>query len=81
MDTNHAIGGSLIGLGLAALLVRLVWIASPPFNTMAPGRLSAWKAGLVASVAALFCAGAYFLSLPVSPEAAQRMAEEGFRFH
>jgi len=81
MDTNHAIGCSLIGLGLTAFLIRLMWMSSPPFNAMPKGRLAAWRNGLVLTTATMLSLGAFLLSRPVSPEAQQQMAEEGFRFH
>jgi hypothetical protein len=80
MDSSHAGGCSLIGLALTTLLIRLMWMSSPPFNTMAERALSIWKTGLVAATIVMTLAGGYMLSLPVN-EAVRQASEDGFRFH
>lgn len=80
MDGAHAMGCSFLGLALTALMVRLFWISSPPFSTMAPKKLAMSKLLLVSSTVILAISGGYFLSLPVD-EASVAEHESGFRFH
>lgn len=81
MDGNHAIGCSLMGLAFTALLVRVVWMSSPPFNTMPKSKVDTWKYSLVAITVLMAGGGLWLLSLPEDPSIAARNAEEGFQFH
>jgi hypothetical protein len=81
MDGNHAFGCTLIGLALTTLLVRLFWMASPPFSNWDHKKVSTWKTGLVASTALLFAGGTFLLNLPVDPDVANQIADESFRFN
>lgn len=81
MDPNHAMGCSLVGLALTTLLVRMVWMTSPPFNAMVASKLSVWKKALVVSTILMIAGGSWFLSQPIDPAVAARNAEEGFQFH
>ena len=80
MDGNHAIGSTLVGLALTSLLVRLFWMASPPFNRMSVSSLAIYKKGLVVLSLVAMTGGIYLLGLPLDPEVARRVAEESYQF-
>jgi len=70
-----------MGLALTTLMVRLMWLSSPPFNTMPKSKLSVWKLSLVTTTILMACGSIWLLSLPADPSIAARNAEEGFQFH
>ena len=80
MDGNHAIGCTLVGLALTSLLVRLFWMASPPFNRLQEARLALSKKGLVVLSLLTMIGGVYLLGLPLDPQVAKRVAEESYQF-
>jgi hypothetical protein len=81
MDANHAIGCSLIGFAFTALLIRVIWLSSPPFNTMDGKKIATWKHSLTVLTIVMTAAGSWLLSKPEDPSVAIRNAEEGFQFH
>jgi hypothetical protein len=80
MDSSHAMGCSLIGMALTALMVRLFWIGSPPFSTMPAKKLGLSKLLLVSTTLVLAVTGGYLLSLPVD-QSSLAEHESGYRFH
>lgn len=81
MDGNHGIGCTLVGLAMTLILVRMFWMSSPPFNTMSKSASSATKRLLIIASVLMIGTGVFLISQPLAPEAVQRMAEEGYRFH
>jgi hypothetical protein len=83
MDSSHALGCSLIGMAITALMIRIFWMSSPPFNNMEQGPKKRWQVGLVATTLLTFIWGAVELGKPIDEQAAaaRAAAKEGFEFH
>lgn len=81
MDGNHGLGCALLGLALTSLLVRLVGMSSPPFNSMNACTLSKVKATLVLATVVMMFIGSMLISRPLDPAVVQRLEEESFQFH